>query len=105
MSKILDFTLKGQELLWDNPCRIEKGTSNFFGLKVKPDEMWNGMSLIAVFSCEEDPENAVRLDGSNSCMIPDEAVNSDNFSVYIYGYNDGSVNVHVTSRPFKIKVR
>lgn len=102
MSKILNFTLNGQELTWDDPYRIEKGTSNFFGLKVKPDSMWSGLDLIAVFSYEEDPENAIRLDGNNTCMIPDEAVNSDSFSFYIYGYRD---KLSVVSRTYKIKVR
>ena len=99
MSKILKFDINGQSLNWRNQCRILKGTSNFFNIQVNPDSMWDGLDLIAVFSSDADPEDAIRLDGKKSCVIPDEAINSDSFSFYIYGYKD---ELHVRSRSYKI---
>ena len=97
MGKILEFTINNQRLLWENQCKIFKGSINFFRLKVKPESEWVGLDLIAVFSSSDRNEVAVKMDAHNECLIPDM---DGDISFYIYGHNE---KTSIRTQSFTIK--
>ena len=82
--RVLTYKVKGQRLIaTGNHSGLIAGTKGYVKALFEFDKDWDG--CIKVVSFFNDGEYAIKLDDSNTCYIPNEALTNQTFKVKVEG--------------------
>ena len=103
--RTLVFKVDGQKLYANSPSDVGglvAGTSNYIKVKFLFSEDWNGCAKVAGFESVRGEEfEPQKLDGEDSCYIPEKALEYHEFDMKVLG--KGINNYTITTRPIRIR--
>ena len=88
----LGFIVRGQHIEKDPSCdfsKIVKGTKGYLKARIAFDGTWAGFGKVVIFKKLLSEYSAVLKNGE--CIIPDEALDWNRFSVSVVGSKNGVV--------------
>lgn len=96
----INFEVNEQRILKKSASPIVRGSKGYLKARFHFSNDWKGFKKIASFYDEYNREHAVRVDSTESCMVPDEVTDGQFFIVKLTGVLGNS---RITTH--KVKVR
>lgn len=98
--RMLKFIVTGQNIAKDPGCdfkHIVRGSKGYLGAQFRLDTEWKNCRVAASF-WKYNKEYPVLLDRYGKCIIPDDAVTGDGFSVCLTGIRKNGAYKIVTNK-------